>query len=70
MPQDRAGGPAEPSSPEAGRAWSGHDGAEAFAAVEAGTDWLLGYPFVFKALSLPGGCPYGFRQADGAGWGS
>ncbi|MFI1102141.1 class I SAM-dependent methyltransferase [Streptomyces melanogenes] len=56
MPQDRAGGPAEPSSPEAGRAWSGHEGAEAFAAVEAGTDWLLGYPFVFKALA----------EADGA----
>ncbi|MFD9489633.1 class I SAM-dependent methyltransferase [Streptomyces sp. NPDC059991] len=54
MPQDRAGEPAEPSSPEAGRAWSGHEGAEAFAAVEAGTDWPLGYPFVFKALSGAG----------------
>ncbi|NXY99436.1 hypothetical protein HYE82_34710, partial [Streptomyces sp. BR123] len=34
-----------------GGAWSGADGAEAFAAVEAATDWMLGYPFVFRALS-------------------
>ncbi|MFC9292869.1 class I SAM-dependent methyltransferase [Streptomyces sp. NPDC057011] len=31
--------------------WSGREGAQAFAAVEAATDWLLGYPFVFRALS-------------------
>ncbi|GHE75111.1 class I SAM-dependent methyltransferase [Streptomyces vinaceus] len=36
---------------EEGGAWSGPAGAEAFAAVEAATDWLLGYPFVFEALS-------------------
>ncbi|MFD8143776.1 class I SAM-dependent methyltransferase [Streptomyces sp. NPDC059708] len=35
----------------AGAAWSGSEGARAFAAVEAATDWLLGYPFVFRALS-------------------
>ncbi|MFG2982124.1 class I SAM-dependent methyltransferase [Streptomyces sp. NPDC048258] len=35
----------------AGAAWSGREGAQAFAAVEAATDWLLGYPFVFRALS-------------------
>nr|WSW41718.1 class I SAM-dependent methyltransferase [Streptomyces sp. NBC_01001] len=34
-----------------GGAWSGSAGAEAFAAVEAATDWLLGYPFVFEALA-------------------
>lgn len=34
-----------------GAAWSGREGAQAFAAVEAATDWLLGYPFVFRALS-------------------
>ncbi|MFD4871534.1 class I SAM-dependent methyltransferase [Streptomyces sp. NPDC058412] len=34
-----------------GAAWSGRDGARAFAAVDAATDWLLGYPFVFRALS-------------------
>ncbi|MCX5380140.1 class I SAM-dependent methyltransferase [Streptomyces sp. NBC_00091] len=32
-------------------AWSGSEGARAFAALEAATDWLLGYPFVFRALS-------------------
>lgn len=32
-------------------AWSGRDGAQAFAAVEAATDWLLGYPFVFRTLA-------------------
>ncbi|MCX4539487.1 methyltransferase domain-containing protein [Streptomyces sp. NBC_01565] len=32
-------------------AWAGQDGAQAFAAVEAATDWLLGYPFVFEALA-------------------
>ncbi|MBT2478917.1 class I SAM-dependent methyltransferase [Streptomyces sp. ISL-94] len=31
--------------------WSGREGAQAFAAVEAATDWLLGYPFVFRALA-------------------
>ncbi|KMO94284.1 class I SAM-dependent methyltransferase [Streptomyces roseus] len=36
---------------EEGGAWAGPAGAEAFAAVEAATDWLLGYPFVFEALS-------------------
>ncbi|GAA0585824.1 class I SAM-dependent methyltransferase [Streptomyces crystallinus] len=41
-----------------GRAWSGQEGAEAFAAVEAATDWLLGYPFVFRALA-------GARQEGG-----
>ncbi|GAA4085924.1 class I SAM-dependent methyltransferase [Streptomyces hundungensis] len=40
----RAGGPGA-------RAWSGHAGAQAFAAVEAATDWLIGYPFVFRALA-------------------
>ncbi|KJY17379.1 MULTISPECIES: class I SAM-dependent methyltransferase [Streptomyces] len=34
-----------------GTAWSGHEGARAFAAVEAATDWLLGYPFVLRALA-------------------
>ncbi|MFH7597178.1 class I SAM-dependent methyltransferase [Streptomyces racemochromogenes] len=37
--------------PAEGAAWSGSEGARAFAAVEAATDWLLGYPFVFRALS-------------------
>ncbi|MBT2450204.1 class I SAM-dependent methyltransferase [Streptomyces sp. ISL-43] len=32
-------------------AWSGPQGAQAFAAVEAATDWLLGYPFVFRTLA-------------------
>ncbi|WP_328303053.1 class I SAM-dependent methyltransferase [Streptomyces sp. NBC_00435] len=32
-------------------AWSGPEGAHAFAAVEAATDWLLGYPFVFRTLA-------------------
>lgn len=38
-------------------AWSGREGAQAFAAVDAATDWLLGYPFVFRELSrrLAGG---------------
>ncbi|MCX5195296.1 class I SAM-dependent methyltransferase [Streptomyces sp. NBC_00249] len=36
---------------EDGAAWSGPEGARAFAAVEAATDWLLGYPFVFRALA-------------------
>lgn len=30
-------------------AWSGPEGAQAFAAVDAATDWLLGYPFVLLA---------------------
>ncbi|MFJ8014885.1 class I SAM-dependent methyltransferase [Streptomyces sp. NPDC096339] len=34
-----------------GTDWTGHEGARAFAAVEAATDWLLGYPFVFRSLS-------------------
>ncbi|MEC4575369.1 class I SAM-dependent methyltransferase [Streptomyces virginiae] len=34
-----------------GAAWSGHEGARAFAAVEAATDWLLGYPFVLRELA-------------------
>ncbi|MFC9816677.1 class I SAM-dependent methyltransferase [Streptomyces virginiae] len=34
-----------------GTAWSGHEGAQAFAAVEAATDWLLGYPFVLRELA-------------------
>ncbi|MFE4856514.1 class I SAM-dependent methyltransferase [Streptomyces sp. NPDC056670] len=33
------------------RAWSGRAGARAFAAVDAATDWLVGYPFVFRALA-------------------
>ncbi|MEU3727684.1 class I SAM-dependent methyltransferase [Streptomyces sp. NPDC031705] len=32
-------------------AWSGSEGARAFAALEAATDWLLGYPFVFRELT-------------------
>ncbi|MER5730602.1 class I SAM-dependent methyltransferase [Streptomyces sp. NPDC002138] len=32
-------------------AWSGPEGARAFASVVAATDWLLGYPFVFRALA-------------------
>ncbi|MFD8981354.1 class I SAM-dependent methyltransferase [Streptomyces sp. NPDC059564] len=39
-----------PKDPAEGAAWSGHAGAQAFAAVEAATDWLLGYPFVFRSL--------------------
>ncbi|MEU3911795.1 methyltransferase domain-containing protein [Streptomyces sp. NPDC029721] len=42
------------AEPAEGPAWSGSDGAQAFAAVEAATDWLLGYPFVFRALSRRG----------------
>ncbi|MET9604275.1 class I SAM-dependent methyltransferase [Streptomyces sp. NPDC006512] len=40
-----------PAGDGGGAAWSGSEGAQAFAAVEAATDWLLGYPFVFRALS-------------------
>uniref|UniRef100_A0AAU2VDZ4 Class I SAM-dependent methyltransferase n=1 Tax=Streptomyces sp. NBC_00003 TaxID=2903608 RepID=A0AAU2VDZ4_9ACTN len=40
-----------PQEPVGGRAWSGREGAEAFAAVDAATDWLVGYPFVFRALA-------------------
>ncbi|MGW6980542.1 class I SAM-dependent methyltransferase [Streptomyces sp. NPDC054932] len=47
---DRSQGPGQGGA-EGGAAWSGHEGAQAFAAVEAATDWLLGYPFVFRALS-------------------
>ncbi|MFI5979938.1 class I SAM-dependent methyltransferase [Streptomyces sp. NPDC051555] len=32
-------------------AWSGPEGAQAFASVVAATDWLLGYPFVLRALA-------------------
>ncbi|MEU3314917.1 class I SAM-dependent methyltransferase [Streptomyces sp. NPDC006662] len=39
------------AGPTGGTAWSGSEGARAFAAVEAATDWLLGYPFVLRALS-------------------
>ncbi|MFD5413295.1 class I SAM-dependent methyltransferase [Streptomyces nojiriensis] len=46
---DRPEGPG-PGGAEDGTAWSGRAGARAFAAVEAATDWLLGYPFVFRAL--------------------
>ncbi|WP_406116687.1 class I SAM-dependent methyltransferase [Streptomyces virginiae] len=47
---DRPEGPGQGGA-EDGTAWSGRDGARAFAAVEAATDWLLGYPFVFRALA-------------------
>ncbi|MFG3280828.1 class I SAM-dependent methyltransferase [Streptomyces sp. NPDC048111] len=40
-----------PERPGPGPAWSGQEGARAFAAVDAATDWLLGYPFVFRALA-------------------
>ncbi|MEV5279610.1 hypothetical protein [Streptomyces sp. NPDC051994] len=52
MPQDRAG---ERPGSGSGGAWSGREGAEAFAAVDAATDWLLGYPFVFRALGAGSG---------------
>ncbi|MDJ0382093.1 class I SAM-dependent methyltransferase [Streptomyces sp. G-G2] len=51
----RGGGPDGPGGPGRGEgeaaAWSGREGARAFAAVVAATDWLLGYPFVFRALA-------------------
>ncbi|GGS22861.1 methyltransferase UbiE [Streptomyces nojiriensis] len=47
---DRPEGPG-PGGAQDGAAWSGREGARAFAAVEAATDWLLGYPFVFRALA-------------------
>ncbi|MFI1647415.1 methyltransferase domain-containing protein [Streptomyces avidinii] len=47
---DRPEGPGQDGA-EDGTAWSGRAGAQAFAAVDAATDWLLGYPFVFRALS-------------------
>ncbi|WP_327411725.1 class I SAM-dependent methyltransferase [Streptomyces sp. NBC_01233] len=47
---DWSEGPGQSGAAE-GAAWSGRDGARAFAAVEPATDWLLGYPFVFRALS-------------------
>ncbi|MEU7725602.1 methyltransferase domain-containing protein [Streptomyces sp. NPDC040724] len=50
---DWSEGPGQRGAAE-GAAWSGRDGARAFAAVEAATDWLLGYPFVFRALSRIG----------------
>ncbi|MFF4369045.1 class I SAM-dependent methyltransferase [Streptomyces sp. NPDC001594] len=42
------------AEPAEGTTWSGTEGARAFAAVEAATDWLLGYPFVFRALARRG----------------
>ncbi|MFE9480700.1 class I SAM-dependent methyltransferase [Streptomyces spororaveus] len=47
---DRPEGPGQGGGGD-GTAWSGREGARAFAAVEAATDWLLGYPFVFRALA-------------------
>ncbi|MDD9380912.1 class I SAM-dependent methyltransferase [Streptomyces sp. ZAF1911] len=48
----RAGtGGADHGSGQEPVAWSGPEGARAFAAVEAATDWLLGYPFVFRSLA-------------------
>ncbi|MEV8533763.1 class I SAM-dependent methyltransferase [Streptomyces sp. NPDC051211] len=47
---ERSEGPGQAGGGE-GAAWSGRAGAQAFAAVEAATDWLLGYPFVFRALA-------------------
>ncbi|WP_329376187.1 class I SAM-dependent methyltransferase [Streptomyces sp. NBC_01351] len=47
---DSAQGPAQDGAAP-GTDWSGREGARAFAAVEAATDWLLGYPFVFRALA-------------------
>ncbi|MGZ9935693.1 class I SAM-dependent methyltransferase [Streptomyces sp. NC-S4] len=47
---DRPEGPGTGGAGD-GTAWSGDAGARAFAAVEAATDWLLGYPFVFRALT-------------------
>ncbi len=47
---DRPAGPGQ-SGADDGTAWSGRAGAQAFAAVDAATDWLLGYPFVFRTLS-------------------
>ncbi|MEU2395434.1 class I SAM-dependent methyltransferase [Streptomyces sp. NPDC007369] len=44
-------GRSRPAPEAGGGAWYGAAGAEAFAAVEAATDWMLGYPFVFRALS-------------------
>ncbi|MEU7553701.1 class I SAM-dependent methyltransferase [Streptomyces sp. NPDC044571] len=41
----------EEGGPVHGTDWTGRDGAQAFAAVEAATDWLLGYPFVFEAVA-------------------
>ncbi len=50
---ERARAAAEGPRPggEGARAWSGSAGAQAFAAVDAATDWLIGYPFVFRALA-------------------
>ncbi|MFJ8386543.1 class I SAM-dependent methyltransferase [Streptomyces sp. NPDC094438] len=65
MPQDQAG---ERPAAEPGRAWSGREGAEAFASVDAATDWLLGYPFVFRVLaekSRPGGVLLDFGCGPG-----
>ncbi|MFE1829803.1 class I SAM-dependent methyltransferase [Streptomyces yangpuensis] len=47
-------GPGHGGAGEDGTAWSGRAGAQAFAAVEAATDWLLGYPFVLRALAADG----------------
>ncbi|MCB5181714.1 class I SAM-dependent methyltransferase [Streptomyces antimicrobicus] len=48
---ERSRGSATPPRDPDGGAWSGPEGARAFAAVEAATDWLLGYPFVFRHLA-------------------
>ncbi|MBA0050997.1 class I SAM-dependent methyltransferase [Streptomyces sp. AJS327] len=32
--------------------WADEEVAESYAEIEASTDWLLGYPFVFRALGL------------------
>ncbi|MEV7586169.1 class I SAM-dependent methyltransferase [Streptomyces erythrochromogenes] len=48
---DRSQGSAPGGGAPGGAAWSGHDGARAFAAVEGATDRLLGYPFVLRALA-------------------
>ncbi|MFJ3830031.1 class I SAM-dependent methyltransferase [Streptomyces sp. NPDC090046] len=47
---ERPEGPGQGGA-EDGTAWSGRAGAQAFAAVDAATDRLLGYPFVFRELS-------------------
>ena len=40
-----------PAGETGGAGWSGSEGAQAYAAMEAATNWLLGYPFVFGTLS-------------------
>ncbi|WP_030842898.1 class I SAM-dependent methyltransferase [Streptomyces sp. NRRL F-4474] len=48
---DRSQQPGPSGGTPEGPAWSGREGAQAFAAVEAATDWLLGYPFVLRELA-------------------